>query len=225
MQIISALPYLSVAVLGDPTCSLVTPQVCRSEQACVAAGGYWIAVTPAIYIPGTAVQGGRRYTLEQRDAEFTNTISAPDGGYCTHTSPAISQECASDATLCSSMDACMYRSQVAGRWFHSGSSDFCVPTCDHPLVFCDKSRCQATMGCSWFVKTQSNADQCFCIDNPGINGNPAARPKITWIYWDQPYAIPIFVFAVQGAAAVLFYAFVHNIKPFFERIFKQKPKE
>jgi hypothetical protein len=123
------------------------------------------------------------------------------------------------------MDFCFYRAAGAGRWFHTNESSYCVSNCSSPLVFCDQNNCQSTLGCSWFVLTQSNEDQCFCIDNPGIFGNPPARPKLSWIFWDQPISMPIFVIAVIAAIALLYNIFVTNVKPFFNKLLKKRPKE
>ena len=205
-------------------CSNSLPQACDSDDACSGVSGVWVPVVNATYIPGTALVGGRRYTLEQSDSEFTQTVSAPNGGYCTSAVTAPSAACEGNATLCESMDACFYRQAGAGRWFHSVSSETCMPTCAHPLVFCDKSNCQSTMGCDWFVKTQSNADECYCIDNPGLFGNPPAKPRVTWIFWDQPWSIPIFVFACIAGVAVLYNVWIFNLKPFFRRALDKRRK-
>ena len=182
-------------------------------------------VANATYIPGTALVGGRRYVMGQNDREFTHTISAPNGGYCTFPSVAVSEECEANEDMCDTMDSCFYRTAGAGRWFHAAESTRCVSNCTHPLVFCDKGRCASTMGCSWFIKSQANVDQCYCIDNPGLNGNPPAKPRMTWIFWDQPVSIPIFVIACIAVIGIAYNVWLFNLKPFFARVFKRKPKE
>ena len=209
---------------GSITCNPVNPEVCTDEESCTAATGVWIPVAPATYIPGTAVGGGRRYTLEQSNSAFTSTIAAPNGGYCTLGTSPISENCQVNATFCHSMNGCMYRNDT-GRWYHSLQSEACISTCSDPLVFCDQSRCQSTMGCSWFIKTQANSDQCYCMDNPGIFGNPPAPPSMPWAFWDQPWTLPIFIIAVIAGLAILYQIFIFNVKPFFHKIFKKKPRE
>jgi len=215
---------LGAAALGSSTCIVGTPEECTTEATCVGANGVWVPVADALEAPGTAVQGGRRYTLGQSDSEFTTVISAPNGGYCTRQVSAIPSNCEANSTLCESMESCFYRSN-GGRWFRTAESEACIDTCTHPLVFCDQTRCEATLGCGWFVKTQSNSDQCFCIENQSIFGNPPAKEKLSWIFWDQPVSIPIFVIAVIAALAIAWNVWIFNIKPFFLKVFKKKPKE
>jgi hypothetical protein len=221
-----AIVLLGVGALTgtSATCLVGTPQGCSDEASCVGVNGVWVPVANALDIPGTAVQGGRRYTLGQSDEQFTKVISAPNGGYCTKQVSPVTAECEADYNKCETMEGCFYRQQ-GGRWFHTSTSETCVNTCAHPLVFCDKARCQSTLGCGWFIKTQSNADQCYCIDNPGIFGNPPAPPKMTWIFWDQPVSIPIFVIAVIALIAIAWNVWIFNLKPFFLKVFKKKPKE
>ena len=209
---------------SSATCIVGTPEECTTEDSCVGANGVWIPVAEALEVPGTAVQGGRRYTLGQTDAEFTTVITAPNGGYCTRQVPPIPANCESNSTHCETMESCFYRSS-GGRWFRTAESETCVDTCAHPLVFCDQARCQATLGCGWFIKTQSNSDQCYCIENPGIYGNPPPKEKLSWIFWDQPASLPIFVIAIIAVIAILWNVWIFNIKPFFLKVFKKKPKE
>lgn len=215
---------LAVAAGGSGTCIVGTPEECTSEATCVGANGVWVPVADALEVPGTAVQGGRRYTLGQTDSEFTTVISAPNGGYCTREISAIPATCESNFIHCESMESCFYR-QAGGRWFRSTQSQACVDKCAHPLVFCDQARCESTLGCGWFVKTQSNADQCFCIENPSIFGNPPAKEKLSWIFWDQPVSLPIFVIAIIALIAIAWNVWIFNLKPFFLKVFKKKPKE
>lgn len=206
-------------------CSVASPQSCTSEATCAGASGIWVPVTSALDLPATAVDGGRRYTLGQSDEEFEKVIAAPNGGYCTSLLRSeVPQPCQDEASECTSLDDCFYR-QSGGRWYRSSKSQMCVATCAHPLVYCDKARCGATLGCGWFVKTQSSEDQCFCIENPGIFGNPSPKQKVTWMFWDQPISIPIFVLAVIAALGIAWNVWVFNIKPFFLKVFKKKPKE
>jgi hypothetical protein len=223
---LGAVVYLSSlwGSVSGGVCGVGSPQECTDESSCVGASGIWVPVADAVEVPGTAVQGGRRYTLGQSDEEFTTVISAPNGGYCTRQLSGISTECQGNATECLTMDSCFYRNN-GGRWYRSSESETCVDNCSHPLVFCDKSRCQSALGCSWFIKTQSNSDQCFCIENPGIYGNPPARDKLGWIFWDQPVSLPIFIIAIIAGLAIAWNVWVFNIKPFFLKIFKKKPKE
>ena len=215
----------TTVLCDDPACSPDAVTMCVDETSCTTATGVWVPVANATYIPGTALVGGRRYVMGQNDREFTHTISAPNGGYCTFPSVAVSEECEANEDMCDTMDSCFYRTAGAGRWFHAAESTRCVSNCTHPLVFCDKGRCASTMGCSWFIKSQANVDQCYCIDNPGLNGNPPAKPRMTWIFWDQPVSIPIFVIACIAVIGIAYNVWLFNLKPFFARVFKRKPKE
>lgn len=228
MKLIFVISIVANTLNRSNACSSSNPQACINKQACISVSGVWITVDPATFIPGTALVGGRRYTLTQTDNDFSTTISAPHGGYCTIASqiPPASPECEADAESCSSMDACFYRKSGSGRWFHTDASSYCMSNCSHPLVFCNKGNCQTTMGCSWFVLSQANADQCYCIDNPGIFGNPPPKTKLSWIFWDQPISMPVFVIAVIAAIGLLYKIFVTNVKPFFDKLlFKKKPKQ
>lgn len=210
------------------SCSAQKPQLCTNSSACTDNSGVWIPVDPATYIPGTALVGGRRYTLTENDDQFAKQIVAPNGGYCTlaySSTQSVSAQCEENNELCTSFDECFYRKSGPGRWFHTDISSFCVSNCSHPLVFCDKTNCQTTLGCSWFVLSQSTDDQCYCIDNPGIFGNPPPRPKLNWIFWDQPISMPVFVIAILAALGILYNILVTNVKPFFEKLLNKKPKE
>ena len=205
-------------------CTPIYPQACTSESFCENIGlGVWVPVANGTYIPGTAIDGGRRYTLGQNDEEFTSIIYAPNGGYCTAKNAPISDNCSSNATLCNSMENCMYRDNGGGRWFKGDTSSACVNNCSHPLVFCDEGRCGSTMGCTWFIKSQSNADQCYCIENPGIYGYPPKRPSLTWIFWDQPWSLLAFIPACIGVLALGYYVFIYNILPLIRSCKKKKP--
>ena len=212
--------------LSESSCVPSTLEECTSESTCTQAAGVWVPVADATYIPGTALAGGRRYTLGQSDSEFSTTISAPNGGYCTRPVSTVPSECESNASACASMGDCFYRSSGRGRWFQTEASMACVATCSDPLVFCDKSRCESAMGCSWFVLTQSNADECYCMDNPGVFGNPPEPAKITWIFWDQPGTLPIFIIAILGGLGIAYYVFIFNLMPLIDALKqKMKPKE
>jgi hypothetical protein len=224
MKFSSPILYLSILKAVRASCDVTNPEVCTTETSCSVAGGIWIPVAPAEYIPGTAVQGGRRYTLEQSNSEFTQTISAPNGGYCTLPVSTPSEACQNNATLCLTMGDCFYRTDT-GRWYHTSSSELCVAACSDPLVFCDESRCSSTLGCSWFIKTQANSDQCYCTDNPGIFGYPPAPPDLSWAYWDQPWSLPIFILALIAAVAILYQVYVFNIRPWFHKLIKKRPRE
>ncbi len=206
------------------TCMIGSAQECTDEASCVGVQGVWIPVANATDLPATAVDGGRRFTLGQSDAEFETIIFAPNGGYCTQPLSVVPQECQNNATQCDSLDSCYYRTN-GGRWFRSSESQTCISNCSHPLVYCDKTRCETTLGCDWFVKTQSSADQCFCIDNPGLFGNPPKKARITWIFWDQPVSLPVFVIAIIAIIAIAWNIWIYNLKPFFLKVFKKKPRE
>jgi hypothetical protein len=75
------------------------------------------------------------------------------------------------------------------------------------------------------VLSQSTDDQCYCIDNPGIFGNPPPRAKLNWIFWDQPISMPVFVIAILAALGILYNILVTNVKPFFDKLLNKKPKE
>ena len=206
------------------SCAVGTPQDCGDEASCVGVSGVWVAVADGIDSGATAVQGGRRYTLGQTDEEFETVVSAPNGGYCTRELASIPSSCSNNATQCTNMGDCFYRPD-GGRWFHSDAGETCVSNCSHPLVYCDQTRCGQTLGCGWFILTQLNADQCYCIENPGIYGNPPARAKLSWMFWDQPASLPIFILAIIAILAIVWNVIQFNIKPFFRKVFKPKPKE
>jgi hypothetical protein len=224
MRVVFAAFALSGLATGSgPACTPIYPQACTSENFCETIGlGVWISVDNATDLPGTAIDGGRRYTLGQKDKDFKKNITAPNGGYCLAKNPPISDNCSRNATLCNSMESCMYRTDT-GRWFRDDISSTCVSNCSHPLVFCDKNRCDSTMGCTWFIKSQSNADECFCYENPGIYGNPPKKPSLTWIFWDQPWSLLAFIPACIAALALGYYIFVFNIKPLWAKCCKKKP--
>lgn len=198
------------------TCSASYPQACDSETSCSTAAGVWIPVNNATYMPPSALLGGRRYTIGQSDAEFATTIYAPNGGYCAEPVPAVSNNCDSNVTYCGTMGECFYRNPTAGRWFQDSSSSLCVSNCSDPLVFCSESRCGATFGCTWFVKTQSTEDECYCLEDPGIWGNPAPPASMSWIFWDQPASLPIFILACFGLIGLGYNVYIHNLRPLWQ---------
>jgi len=225
VKLLSTSSFFAVAVSSIrevvSECSQLYPQTCTNSADCEAIGnGVWIPVENATDLPGTALLGGRRYTLGQTDEEFTTTIYAPNGGYCTRSLVAASTNCTSNATLCDTMDHCMYSGN--GRWFHGDSSSTCVSNCSHPLVYCDEGRCGSTMGCVWFIQSQSTSDQCFCRENPGIYGNPPKPPSLTWIFWDQPWSLLAFIPACIAVLALGYYIFIFNIRPLWQKC--RKPK-
>jgi hypothetical protein len=217
IKLFALIPLIPLGSSSIVTCSSSYPSACDSEQSCAGVAGVWVPVANATYIPPTALSGGRRYTLSESDSEFTYTISAPNGGYCTFPLPPVNSNCESNVTLCGSMGDCFYRDSGAGRWFEADNTGQCITNCSSPLVFCDESRCGSTFGCSWFVKTQSTANQCYCIDNPGIFGNPPPPESLSWMFWDQPASLPVFIFAVIAIIALGYNIYIHNLRPLWRK--------
>lgn len=211
----------SLAVSGawsqTVACSTTHPQACATEPTCSSISGIWIPVTNATYIPPTALLGGRRYTIGQSNSEFETIIYAPNGGYCTPGAPVVDSNCDANITYCGSMGDCFHRGSGAGRWFQDTTSSSCVSNCSNPLVFCDQTRCKATFGCTWFVKTQATEDQCYCLEDPGIWGNPAPPAPLTWIFWDQPASLPVFILACIALLGLAYNVYIHNIRPLWQR--------
>jgi hypothetical protein len=149
-------------------------------------------------------------------------VSPPaSGGYClgsVSALPVASPECEADPRMCVTSDECIYtRKAGPGRWLMDPESRAysCVGSCDHPLVFCDKGRCQATLGCSWFVKMQAPDDECFCRTDPGFDravgsSRPVTTPRpvandADMFLIQYPVSWVLAVFAVTGLFAIAYH--------------------
>lgn len=175
----------------------------------------WIPIEEKIHIPGTALAGGRQYTMEEEEWEFSNKIFHPDGGVCLAKHVPVESECDSNASKCLDMQSCIHRN--GGKWMYWEETNSvlsgCFSECSDPVLFCHKVRCDATSGCKWFVKTQSNNNECFCQDE---NKQIHVEKKI-WKFWHQPLAVPVFLLAIVSAGWIVYNIWLFNLRALFRR--------